>query len=95
MYHPAPHALRFKERGGGARGRMQQSVIRLPEGLGTVEWFARVVPYEKRTECCPFFRLSFFLRMGEGQNAVHFFLSSFCAVVRYALCIIPQVGSSA
>ena len=59
MKNPAPRTPRLKDRGGGAESRMPQSVIRLPEGLGTVEWFARVVPYERRTECCPFFRFSF------------------------------------
>ena len=47
MKNPASQAPRLKERRGGAESRMQQSVIRLPEGLGTVEWFARVVPKER------------------------------------------------
>ena len=56
MKHPAPHTPLLSERGGGAEAGCSKKVVK-PEGLGIVEWLARVVPNSRRTKCCPFFRL--------------------------------------
>ena len=63
--------LRRQMSGGGAKSTAKSCKVRTPEGIGTVEWLARVF-HGSRTKCCPFFR-RYFLANGRRTKCCPFF----------------------